>query len=69
MIPKLIDLAGCWCTTLQFNAFRFAAVKNPNHVCAWYPGLNSRGRGVVSQVPLPCGGPLRLATLLVSSNV
>jgi len=32
-------------------------------------GLTSRERGVVSQVPLKPGGPLRLSTLLVSSNV
>ena len=42
MKPILNYLAGYLCTTLQFNAFRFAEIKKPNHVCAWYPGRAPR---------------------------
>jgi len=31
MKSLLICLAGYWCTTLQFNAFRFAEIKKPVH--------------------------------------
>ena len=29
-------MTGYGCSTLQFNAFRFAEIKKPNHVCARY---------------------------------
>jgi len=43
MKPFLFYLAGYWCITLQFNAFRSAEIKKPNDEHAWYPGRLAPG--------------------------